>query len=98
MSAQIGSWLIDTYSNDYVYNKYRQQQLEFCKTVNLSASDCVLFAVGNDAWSEYNRRNLLQQYQLNFDPNLFANRISLTHIFENWSLFELLKNETTVNI
>lgn len=98
LSAQIGSWLIDQYSSDYVYNKYRQQQLEFCKTVDLDASDCVLFAVGGNAWSEYNRCNLLQQYQLNFDPGLFANRISLTHIFENWSLFELLKNETTVNI
>ena len=98
MSAQIGSMLIDTYSSDYVYNKYRQQQLEFCNAVNLDASNCVLFAVGNDSWNEYNRRNLLQQYQLSFDPNLFANRISLTHVFENWPLFELLKNETTVSI
>ena len=98
MSAQIGSMLIDTYSSDYVYNKYRQQQLEFCNAVNLDASNCVLFAVGNDSWNEYNRRNLLQQYQLSFDPDLFANRISLTHVFENWPLFELLKNETTVSI
>lgn len=98
ISAQIGNHLIYNFRSDHVYNKYRQQQLEFCNAVNLNASNCVLFAVGNNSWNEYNRRNLLQQYQLSFDPNLFANRISLTHVFENWSLFELLRNETTIGI
>jgi hypothetical protein len=98
LSAQIGNMLIGNYSSDYIYNHYREQQLEFCNTVGITASDSVLFATGDATWNEYNRSNLLQQYQLSFDPNLFANRISLTSVFENWDLFELLKNETTTTI
>jgi hypothetical protein len=98
LSAQVGNMLIRNYSSDYIYNHYREQQLEFCNTVGITASDSVLFATGDATWNEYNRSNLLQQYQLSFDPNLFANRISLTSVFENWDLFELLKNETTTAI
>lgn len=98
LSAQIGNVLIRNYSSDYIYNHYREQQLEFCNAVGIIASDSVLFAVGGDEWNEYNRSNLLQQYQLNFDPGLFVNRISLTSVFENWDLFELLKNENTITI
>jgi len=98
LSAQIGSMLIRNYSSDYIYNHYREQQLDFCHTVGLSASNCVLFAVGDHSWNEYNRGNLLQQYQLSFNPDLFVNRISLTQVFENWDLFELLKNENTITV
>ena len=98
LSAQVGNALIRNYSSDYIYNHYREQQLEFCNTVGLTASDSVLFAVGNHDWHEYNRSNLLQQYQLSLDPDLFANRISLTPVFENWDLFELLKNENTITV
>jgi len=90
--------LIRNYSSDYIYNHYREQQLEFCNAVGLAASDSVLFAVGDHNWSEYNRSNLLQQYQLSFDPELFMNRICLTPVFENWDLFELLKNENTITV
>ena len=98
LSAQVGNMLIRNYSSDYIYNHYREQQLEFCSTVGITASESVLFATGDATWNEYNRSNLLQQYQLSFDPDLFANRISLTSVFENWDLFELLKNETTTAI
>jgi hypothetical protein len=98
LSAQIGNALIRNYSSDYIYNHYREQQLEFCNTVGITASNSVLFATGDSAWNDYNRSNLLQQYQLSFDPNLFVNRISLAPVFENWDLFELLKNETTTAI
>lgn len=98
LSAQIGNMLIRNYSSDYIYNHYREQQLEFCSAVNIVPSDSVLFAVGGAKWNEYNRSNLLQQYQLNFDPELFVNRISLTSVYENWDLFESLKNENTITI
>lgn len=98
LSAQVGLALIHNYSSDYIYNQYREQQLEFCNLVGLTASDSVLFAVGDHGWNEYNRGNLLQQYQLSFDPDLFVNRISLTQVFENWDLFELLKNENTITV
>jgi hypothetical protein len=98
LSAQIGSLLIRNHGSDYIYNHYREQQLEFCNAVGLVASDSVLFAVGDRSWNEYNRSNLLQQYQLTFDPDLFVNRICLTPVFENWDLFELLKNENTITV
>lgn len=98
LSAQIGSMLIRNHGSDYIYNHYREQQLEFCNAVGLVASDSVLFAVGDRSWNQYNRGNLLQQYQLTFDPALFVNRISLTQVFENWDLFELLKNENTITV
>lgn len=98
LSAQVGNMLIRNYSSDYIYNYYREQQLDFCNTVGIVPSDSVLFAVGNSEWKEYNRSNLLQQYRLTFDPALFVNRISLTSVFENWDLFESLKNENTITI
>lgn len=98
LSAQIGNLLIRNYGSDYIYNHYREQQLEFCSTVGIEPSDSVLFAVGDYNWNEYNRSNLLQQYQLTLDPTLFANRICLTPVFENWDLFELLKNENTITV
>ena len=98
LSALIGNMLISDYSSDYIYNHYREQQLNFCNSVGLTASDSVLFAVGNNTWNEYNRSNLLTQYQLAFDPGLFVNRISLTSVFENWDLFEILKNENRITV
>jgi hypothetical protein len=98
LSAQIGNMLIRSYSSDYIYNHYREQQLDFCSAVGIVPSDSVLFATGDVTWNEYNRSNLLQQYQLSFDPDLFVNRISLTSVFENWDLFELIKNENTITI
>jgi hypothetical protein len=98
LSAQVGVALIHNYGSDYIYNQYREQQLEFCAMTGLAASHSVLFAVGNHGWAEYNRSNLLQQYQLTFDPELFVNRISLTQVFEHWDLFEFLKNEDTFTI
>ena len=91
LSAQVGNMLIRNHGSDYIYNHYREQQLEFCNTLGITPSDSVLFAVGDNNWDEYNRSNLLHQYQLTFDPVLFANRICLAPVFENWDLFESLK-------
>ena len=98
LSAQIGNMLIANYRSDYIYTHYRDQQLEFCRMVGIEPSDSVLFAVGDSKWTEYNRSNLLQQYQLSYDPELFANRICLSSVFENWDIFESLKNEYTFTI
>jgi hypothetical protein len=94
----VGAALIHNYGSDYIYNQYCEQQVEFCNIVGLTASDSVLFAVGDHRWNEYNRSNLLKQYQLTLDPKLFVNRICLTLVFENWDLFELLKNENTITV
>ena len=62
----------------------------------LTISDCSIFAVGDATWDQYGRRNLLEQYQLDFDPKLFTNRICLNSIYENWNLFEHYANITEI--
>jgi hypothetical protein len=94
LSAYIGSRLIDEFPSDYIYNKYRQQQMSICEYFGLVPGNSVLFAVGNADWNQYSRRNLLNTYQLDIDPSKFKNRVSLVSMFEHWNLFEKIKNET----
>lgn len=94
LSAYIGLKIIDKFPSDYMYNKYRAKQQAVCDYFGLVPGDSVMFAVGNSDWDQYSRRNLLQMYQLNMDPSKFNNRVSLVSIFENWDLFEKIKNET----
>ena len=94
LSAYIGSRIIDEFSSDYIYNKYKHKQMIVCDYFNLVPGNSVVFAVGNADWNQYSRRNLLDRYQLNMDPAKFNNRVSLVSIFEHWNLFEEIKNET----
>ena len=54
-SAYIGQQLLKKFSPDYIYNKYRNRQVEICKILDVEPSDCVLFGIGNSIWNEYNR-------------------------------------------
>lgn len=94
LSAGIGLKLIKQFGSGHVYNTYQARQQEVCKYLGLEASNSVLFALGDSGWSCYNRNNLLQSYSLDLDPDQFQNRISLVSIFDNWDLFEIIKNET----
>jgi hypothetical protein len=56
LSAYVGTKLMEKYPADYIFNKYRQKQLEMCDHLNLEASPCVYFGIdrlGN--FPEYNR-------------------------------------------
>jgi hypothetical protein len=55
MSAHIGLELIKKFSPDYMYNKYRQRQLEYCNILGVEVSNCVMFGLGDSKWEEYNR-------------------------------------------
>lgn len=55
MSAHIGLILLNTFDSDYIYNRYRQRQLEYCEILNVEPSHCVIFGIGDDRWSDYNR-------------------------------------------
>lgn len=94
LSAYIGLKIIDKFPSDYIYNSYQAKQQLVCEYFGLTPGNCVMFAVGNADWNQYSRRNLLQVYQLDIDPSNFNNRVSLVSIFENWNLFEKIKNET----
>ena len=94
LSAYIGLKIINKFSSDYIYNNYQYKQQLVCEYFRLTPGNCVMFASGNADWNQYSRRNLLQVYQLDIDPSNFNNRVSLVSIFENWNLFEKIKNET----
>lgn len=98
LSAWVGTKMIEQFNSDYIHTTYKQRQQEVCKYFNLTPSDSVLFASGDQSWSRYNRANLLNAYQLDFDPTQFNNRISLVSIFDNWDLFEIIRNEHSNNI
>ena len=94
LSAFVGLKIIEKFSCDYIYNTYRQRQLSVCDYFQLQPSQSVIFALGDSQWSMYNRNNLLKTYQLDLDADQFCNRFCLVSIFDNWDLFELVKNET----
>jgi hypothetical protein len=94
LSALVGLKIIENFDCTYIYNTYRQRQLSVCNYFELQPSQSVIFAIGNSQWNIYNRNNLLQTYQLDLDADQFCNRLCLVSIFDNWDLFELVKNET----
>lgn len=55
IGAQLGIYLMEKFSADYIYNKYRPCQLNICKKLNVSPSDTVIFGIGDHSWQEYNR-------------------------------------------
>ena len=55
LGPQLGLGLISKFGPDYIFNKYRQQQLELCLQYKVNPSDTVLFGIGGDEWKEYNR-------------------------------------------
>ena len=88
-AATIGLEIIKLIPADYIFSIYREKQQKICRILpGLTISNCAIFAVGDSNWDTYSRRNLLQQYQLDFHPKLFVNRVCLNSIYENWGLFE----------
>lgn len=94
LSAYIGTRIIERFACDYIYRTYQDRQQILCDYFGWEPSQSVIFALGDDRWSMYNRNNLLQAYQLDLNPELFCNRICLVGIFDNWDIFELIQHET----
>jgi len=93
LSAFIGIKLIEKYNVTHIHNIYNYKQKDACEFFNLTQSDSVLFGVGDKDWNIYSRSNLLNAYQLDYNPNMFCNRICLIPVYEHWDLFERFKNE-----
>jgi hypothetical protein len=90
LSAYIGLEIMRKFGSDYTYSRYQEQQKEICDLLpGLTASKCAIFAVGDTTWDSYSRANLLREYQLDFSPELFVNRICLNAIYENWDIWKL---------
>lgn len=54
-SAAIGLEFMAKFSPDYIFEKYRIKQLEFCRILNVEPSQTVMFGIGREGWEEYNR-------------------------------------------
>jgi hypothetical protein len=89
-SAFVGQALIHKFPCDYIPTTYQYKQQKICTELGLQPSQSVLFGIGNTDWNQYNRSHLLKIYQIDLDPTMFVNRISLTALFDNWDIVEEL--------
>jgi hypothetical protein len=55
IGAYLGNVFLNEYGPDYIVNKYKHKQEEFCKILEVCPSDTVSFGLGGSKWSEYNR-------------------------------------------
>ena len=90
-SCYLGYELIKKYNVNYIASTYRQKQSQVSKVFDITPSDSVIFALGNEDWDTYSRRTLLDAYKLQFAPENFENRICLNTVYENWRLFNELE-------
>ena len=54
-SQSVGMYYLKHFSSDYMYNKYRQKQLEICKELEVKASPTVIIATGDKKFASLNR-------------------------------------------
>jgi hypothetical protein len=56
LSAYVGNGMIESFQSDYMFNKYRAQQIELCHQLDLVPSPCFIFGIDHhDRYPEYNR-------------------------------------------
>ena len=56
LSVYLGTEMMKHFEPDYIFNKYRQKQLDFCKRLNVEPTSCVYFGLDkNNNYPEYNR-------------------------------------------
>ena len=62
LNMKIHSGLMKKFTADYIYEKYRAEQLKLCKELDLTPSDTVLFGLSNDSkWDEYTRNGVINR-------------------------------------
>lgn len=85
-SAAVGLELIRNFSSNFIVNKYQSAYDKFVSLLGLTPGNSIMFADGNEQWTEYGRKSLLEVYDLDLDYRLFKNRICLTQLLENQNL------------
>lgn len=55
IGAYLGTRFLKNFSPDYIPNKYKTMQKDFCEELNVTASSTVLFGIAETGWPEYNR-------------------------------------------
>lgn len=55
-SVHLGHKLIKKFANDWLYNKYKKDQIDTCEQLNVKLSSCVIFGLAEKGqYDEYNR-------------------------------------------
>lgn len=54
-SAYVGLKLLQKFKFDYIYEKYKDKQLKYCKKLKVKPSNIVAIATGDQKWKMYNR-------------------------------------------
>jgi len=57
VGALIGNNLMENFSSNYIYNKYREKQKEICKELDLKLTNCVNFATSTTSSWNYLQRD-----------------------------------------
>jgi hypothetical protein len=55
IGARLGLEFLKLYDSDYIVNKYRNQQIEFCNILEVEPSQTILFGLGGEEWKAYSR-------------------------------------------
>ena len=55
LSVYVGLQLIKKFKFDYIYNKYKDKQIFYCRKMKLKPSNVVAIAIGDYNWKIYNR-------------------------------------------
>ena len=53
----VGYEIINKFDVDYIFNKYRSRQIILCEEFGITASDSVIFGLGNPTISEFDMYN-----------------------------------------
>lgn len=55
LTASLGFRFIKEFGPDYIFNKYREKQLEYCSLLDVKSSNTVIFGIGDSRYQQYNR-------------------------------------------
>jgi hypothetical protein len=56
LSAYVGCELMKSFASDFMFNRYRQQQLDLCAELGITPSPCYIFGIDQkNKYTEYNR-------------------------------------------
>jgi len=65
LGAFIGNELVNKFDEDHIVNSYKSKQLELCRLLNIVPSKTIIFGIGGDEWSAYNRGTSTNRLALN---------------------------------
>lgn len=79
VGASIGLELINEFNPDFIINKYKQKQLDFCEYLEVKPTNTVLFGIANEGWDDYKNHDIKRisfHKFLHMDRDLFYNEVA----------------------